>query len=172
VLPVSTEIAPRIQHIGRGKINITNFAPLWPRRSSHACMVAGITGNLPALVMTRPFRSPYHRIDRWRPSAPPPRSHHRRRPVLYLSLTPAPYPRPLYCQRHRGTSAAPCDSVLAESLPDQFALPGIFRLFRGHYRRGVPCKKPASEEHPAPGFGVSSARCYCPTCPGGWCHPR
>jgi predicted ATPase with chaperone activity len=36
-------------------MSIANFAPRWPR-CSHACMVAGLTGNLTGLVTTRPLR--------------------------------------------------------------------------------------------------------------------
>ena len=43
-------------------MSIANFAPLWPRRS-HACMVAGLTGNLTGLVTTRPFRVPPQTIS-------------------------------------------------------------------------------------------------------------
>jgi magnesium chelatase family protein len=43
-------------------MSIANIAPRWPRRS-HACIVAGLTGNLTAWVTTRPCRAPHHTIS-------------------------------------------------------------------------------------------------------------
>jgi magnesium chelatase family protein len=43
-------------------MSIANIAPRWPRRS-HACIVAGLTGNLTAWVTTRPCRTPHHPVS-------------------------------------------------------------------------------------------------------------
>jgi len=43
-------------------MSIANIAPRWPRRS-HACIVAGLTGNLTAWVTTRPCRTSHHPVS-------------------------------------------------------------------------------------------------------------